>query len=149
MSVKFVDMIQATVIVQLLPHFACMIDVVHDERRNPIDFWSKVNFSSLSVKPYWPNTDCTFCQIISKHHMQVLYYERGTLSDLLMMQKVKIIISPNYEGMPCFVWTLLPPGAYMFHKHILLKSITVLTLKHVIKFQCRDGILLCIICTVL
>ena len=54
-------------------HFKFHMHIRHDERRNPIDFGSKVkvNFGtqSLCIRTCGHNTDCSFCPITFKHHM--------------------------------------------------------------------------------
>ena len=55
--------------------------VVNDERRNPIDFGSKikVNLGALCIKPFGPNTDYSFSPITLKLCMDVVDDERRSL----------------------------------------------------------------------
>ena len=57
--------------------------VVNDERRNPIDFGSKVkvNLGALCIKPFGPNTDYSFSPITLKLCMDVVDDERRSLID--------------------------------------------------------------------
>ena len=55
--------------------------VVNDERRNPIDFGSKVNLGTLCIKPFGHNTDYSFSPITLKLRMEVVVDERRSLID--------------------------------------------------------------------
>ena len=62
------------------------MQVVDDERRNPIDFGSGGQRSrstlALCIKPAWHDTDYSCCQITFKLHMQVVDVERRNPIDL-------------------------------------------------------------------
>ena len=62
------------------------MQVVDDERRNPIDFgsWGERSRSTLAlcIKPAWQDTDYSCCQITFKLHMQVVDDERRNPIDL-------------------------------------------------------------------
>ena len=52
------------------------MQIVDDEKRNPIDFGSKVNFNTLCIKCCGHDTDNSFCPITFKLHMHVMDDER-------------------------------------------------------------------------
>ena len=73
--------------------------VVNEERRNPIDFWSKVKviLGTLCIKPFGHNTDYNFSPITLKLFMEIVDDERRSLidfgSDMGLNSKFKVKVN--------------------------------------------------------
>ena len=104
--------------------------ICHDERRNPIDFWSrgskvKVNFGTLYIKPCGHVSDYSFCPITFKLHMHIRHDERRNPVHFGSRgQMSRSTFAPPCEGMP-----RLALSSYTFEYFALYKSNTIYHIK--------------------